>query len=433
MSRRLAIGLGFALILSACVSGLPKERGAYIKHLRSRAAQGDAAAARTLAAEIAHHGRAVGSLADARRFAARAARAGDLAGMAWAARWEEAAGASQEAVGAWTKLLTRHPTGDTRLHRYAAARLLALVDHVQLKPALLKALTPLMRRRGRLALMIAEVVEAVALRLGDGKRLAEARSKSGVVRRYRASPRLHPLPVTGLRSLSPGRDPQAPDTAGITSRFGEVRETPDGTLAFPETGPGVFAARVLIGPSKIARELACHEVEAIRVYLAGKLIGEMDGISKLQPRRFRVRIPPTRRAALEIHVASRAEAPTLRCMIRPQPAPSALRPVKTLLSRLAALEIALWRGDMVRAMTLIDLLLVRDRAAPLAVLPIVRSWRADPTLDHAQSRSWSRLQLRGALSALPGLAEARIQRIVSWVTGLILIAFAIGLITEHAI
>tara|TARA_B100001123_G_scaffold215227_1_gene242991 strand:- start:1543 stop:2172 length:630 start_codon:yes stop_codon:yes gene_type:complete len=59
--------------------------------------------------------------------------------------------------------------------------------------------------------------------------------------------------------------------------------------------------------------------------------------------------------------------------------------------------------------------------ATLAVTLIVVNtiWQGSIALMAEAARGW--------------LAEARIQRMVSWVTGLILIAFAIGLITEHAI
>ena len=59
--------------------------------------------------------------------------------------------------------------------------------------------------------------------------------------------------------------------------------------------------------------------------------------------------------------------------------------------------------------------------ATLAVTLIVVNtiWQGSIALMAEAARGW--------------LAEARIQRMLSWATGLILIAFAIGLITEHAI
>ena len=454
LGRRLApqTTRALAVVLASIVTGatgaggsgcgpatIAQQRAARHTDLRARASDGEPAAAFELAQAIGRWGASVGTFEDALQLAERAGRsehaprhaaghaaghtAGHAAGLALHARLLEAAGAPTEALGVWLRLLAQDRAPDV-LRTYAAVRVAGLADRVALKPAHGAALSEAAARGGVAGGAAAEALEAVGLRLRDDALVAAARQRLGVVRAYRRTGVLSRTPAIDFPRVAPPEDRLGThgsgERAGPAESFGEVIATPDGTLAFPEDGPGVFAAQLELpgtaagAPAQEPLVIELVGTASVRVLLGGRELARVDRLRTLAAERTLVVLPPGSRGTVELIVAtgpSGGAAPELRAFLRRQASADAQRHGKArggLLGRLIALELALWRGDVEASAEAAERLQADSGSTmPLAAVDIARYLLTDPSIPTDLGAAMAQRELEVVLETMPGFREAR--------------------------
>lgn len=324
-----------------------------------------------------------GALAFAWRARAEAARVrvpapGELAVLA---RLDEAFGQDDDAARRWLDVAERAPA----LRAWAMARLLELVDRVPITPAHLE--------RARKLPELAELAEALALRLDDGAALAQARERLGTAFEYQRSRRL-------LRYPGATRSPPLGDAG-----WSDARTSRAGTLASPEQGPGLYAFRLALPPGRHRVEIRTEH--AARAWVGSTLVYEHDALAALLPERFafEVDLPPG--GGLELHLVSRTAVATARVMVdravEGAPPSAALEAALGPLAALAHLELALADRDVARA----SAIALPDRS-PLVALARARLSLADPSRAPELARAQAKRSLSEALTLELALVEARV-------------------------
>jgi len=245
-----------------------------------------------------------------------------------------------EAWSGWVALAT----SSTPVAPAAARALLAEVDRAPLDRTTLAALaavpTPL----------TAEVVEQVAMRLGDGDALARARAQLGAGYEARASGRLRAWPFRAAGMF----ERRLPDDA-----FGPAFTLRTGWLASPEEGPGLYAFRVTPPPERAGPiTIEVRAEGAFELRAGGRVLHTHPRGTELLPEVARVHATVAPGEALELLVVERASRARARLLIRPgHEAPPRVDADR---AALAALDLALADGDLAAAS---DALVGLERAA----------------------------------------------------------------------
>ncbi|MCB9786775.1 MAG: hypothetical protein H6744_08790, partial [Deltaproteobacteria bacterium] len=348
------------------------------------------------------------SLAEAAAALQGAERAED---RALAARVDEAMGLDERAAGTWRTLLADEGT-PRWLARLAALRLLALVDAVPLGAEDARVLARALGGPQGGEPELGALAEAVAARLDDAGLAALASQRRGWVGSFTRSGRLAPWPALAF-------DPERPARPSLIGRSGEGAiiatdelHTPDGTVAFAEEGPGLYAATVAVPASDTPWVLEVVSDAGVRVFDGARLVLESDRLGALAAGRQRASVPSGPARPIEIQVATRASAPTLRVALRPAVDAAGLAavaraagPPDTLLGRIARLEAALFDDDPARASRAADAL--AHAAEGVAAEELARFELADPSRPPALSASRARRLLEAAAARLPDDHEAR--------------------------
>ncbi|MGM0574172.1 MAG: hypothetical protein ACQEXJ_00365 [Myxococcota bacterium] len=399
MRRGAVAALAVALLAASCAG--PRVERMEPGALRRAAAEGDAGAARRLAEAVAA-GRVEGArLEEARRLLRDLGPRATPADRALAARLAGAAGEPRVAFEAWVALAS-DPVTPAWLARYGALRAREWVDRVDLRVA--PTPFPLRPPGDPAGPAVAHLAEAVAVRRGDDDALDRARARIGWVERFDRTGRLAAWPALALPGSEailtgldrPERTAPAPE---------EGIETPDGTVAFREEGPGLYAARVPLPPGAGPFGVEVLGSAGVRIFVDGGEVRTNDRLGAWRPRRLVARLPASAGSHVEIQVASRSAAPRVRVAVREAPEPVGAPPVDRLMGRLAALEDALWRGAPVAAHRAAGVL--ADDALGVAALDLARYAAMDPTRPMNLTRPRERRLLERALERLPDLHEAR--------------------------
>jgi len=376
--------------------------------LRADLAAGDADAGLALATAIARHGVKAGAFDELDGLLTPASRPEDLALRALAA---EANGTLARALDLWTRILGT-PSQPHRIRRLAAQRTLALLDGAPLTARHLDVLSRASTARDEAGELAAEALEGAAIRVGDARLVRRSRQRLGVVRSYRRGRILLARnPALGLLDV--------PSTHGRDVREAPARSkpvlvrTPDGTVAFPEDGPGVFVAWVDVPRSRRSSTIAIVGDPSVRLFDGGRELGVNDRLGAQGPQRVRFRLPAGPARSLEVHVATRDVATSLRLSLR-QRAPSdddPDPPLEGLIGLAADLEDARFRGDF---KTLAQRLGPQPESLPVILLPwAAHAMTADPHMPNAAGGSRARQLLQLALKKAPHfpLARARLARL----------------------
>jgi hypothetical protein len=374
-----------------------------IDALRQDARGGGAMERRALAEAIATgrvEGGALAEAADAVRDAA------DPAGRALAAVIAEALGRVAPAQALWREVLAA-PATQPWLLELAALRLLALVDRVALGPDDAAAAARALERLDGPSPAVAELAEAVAARRGDAPLAARARQRRGWVVEYTRTGRVAGWPALASDPSLPPRSVLDASLEGARGLAVERVETPDGTVAFAEDGPGLYVASITAPASAAPLVLELISEPAIAVFDLGERVAFTDRLGALAPVRTEVRLAAGPERQVELQVSSRAAAPTVRVAIRPAPlaAPAEAPGPDTLLARLARLEAALFDRDALGAALAAEALSADARGVALSAL--VRQEIADPSRPSALSSSRVRTLLEAASVAIADHVEAR--------------------------
>lgn len=386
----------------ATISGCATQRSALDPDaLRRGAARGDSEAQRALAEAIAG-----GRISGAALLEAAAALEGLRAppDRALSALVDEALGRQELALESWRGLLAA-PATPAWLAHLAAIRVLALVDSVALGPPDAAAARHALERPDGPDPAVADVAEAIGARVSDPALVARAGERRGWIARYARTGRVAPWPALTAAAEAPAT--ALLDAAREGGRGLEVEglETPDGTIAFAEEGPGLYAAAVPIVASRKPLLLELVGEPAVSVFDRGQRIAVIDRLGSLAPGRVLLELVAGPERDLELQVSSRAAAPTLRAAVRPA-APGALEsPPPSLVGRVAELDAALFDGDAVRAAAAAAAL--DSDARGVAVSSLVRQEFVDPTRPSALSSSRARRLLEAACAALADHAAAR--------------------------
>ncbi len=380
---------------------------------RQAAERGDALARLQLVEALATRG-GPGGLAEARAHAEALARAGDPVGRAWVAALAEAAGEPDAAAAALLALLA-DPRAPEALRRWAAVRALAQLDQIALDAASLDAVQAAVADPAAPP-EAAELLEAMALRLPAlptaADALAQARAALGAVRQYWPTGRLAPRPATGLASVPPRLTAPEAAEAPADFAFGAPVATPDGTVAFPEDGPGVYAAALTLPDGAGPFTLEVWGAASFRLIEGGRTLARVDRLGALAPERVTATVPadadprPGLPRRVELHVADRDAAPSVRVLVRPARPAAPRVTLPPVLARLVALDLALHAGDVTAA----------DRAGhalaalgdPVVAAPsLARAALADATRPRTAAAAQARQHLEAALSRSPEHAQAR--------------------------
>lgn len=324
-----------------------------------------------------------------------------------AALVEEALGRQEAALALWRELLAARATPPWLL-RLAATRALGLVDSVGLGPEDAAAARVALERADGPEPAVAEVAHAIGARLSDTALMARAAQRRGWIGRFDRTGRVAPWPALSAASEASSATLLGAALEGARGVGVERVETPDGTIAFAEEGPGLYVAAVRVPASEGPLWLELVGEPAVSVYDRGRRVAVADRLGTLAPERSLVELAAGPARELELQVSSRAAAPTLRVALRPA-APAAPvgspPPPPSLTGRVAELDAALFDGDAVRAAGAAAALDADARG--VAVSALVRQEFADPTRPPALSASRARRLLEAASAALPDHADAR--------------------------
>lgn len=391
-----------ALLLVLSLVGCATQRSALDSDaLRRGAARGDRDAQRALAEAIAG-GRIPGATLLEASVTLEGLRAPP--DRALAALVDEALGHQEAALVSWRGLLGA-PSTPPWLVRFAAIRLLALVDSVALGPLDAAAARQALDRPDGPDPAVADVAGAIGARVSDAALVARAAERRGSIQSFGRTGRVALWPVLTAAPAAPSAPVLGGAGEGSRGVAVQRRRTPDGTIAFAEEGPGLYAAAVPIPASSQPLLLELMGEPAVSVYDRGQRIATIDRLGALAPERTLLALEPGPQRDLELQVSSRASAPTLRVAIRPAPPETSEPPSPSLVARVAELESALFDGDAVRAASAATAL--ESEARGVAVSALVRQEFADPTRPSALSSSRARRLLEAATAALADHAAAR--------------------------
>ncbi len=311
--------------------------------------------------------------------------------LALRARLEQALGFDSAAAADWFEVAAR-ATRAPWLRSWAELQLRALAERVAVDATWLA--------RARSQPELAELAEALALKLQDSDALAEARARLGAAFHWRRSPRL-------LRY--PGRTTSPPLGPGRFAEPGAAFESHSGYIASPEDGPGLYAFELALPPGShvIEVESEC----ALRAFIGETSVARHEALEAVLPERIAFPVELATGQTLQLHLVSRTSVARARVFVRSPAARLAVLPPRASLARdpgpafdLAGVELALATRDISAAHRHLAALpadgsFARLAAARLAVV--------DPTRAPERARTAAKAALVAALSREPAFVEAR--------------------------
>ncbi|MFT7580650.1 MAG: hypothetical protein ACI9MR_002323 [Myxococcota bacterium] len=424
--------LVWTLVISACAS-VPPTPDVEMASARAAIADGDAGGWLQVTRLILRHGPVVGRLPEALAASERAAHAGNLEGTLWAMWLARAVGDDRKAWRYGMQLALRDDAPSI-LRVVGAQELLRLVDRVTLVRDDLEALSTAWRVTSiddRVGARLAELGEAVAIRLNSWGIVEASRRRMGAISRFAVSARLSRLPA--LASIAPlaSELTQLPEDVAPTeverpqvlpAGFRWVDETPDGRVASGHWGEGLYAVLVPLdarstdeGLRDLGSDRVTVEIEsgaAWTAWVSGREIARNPRLTEVRPTRTAFEAPAG--GVLELHLADRTPGIAARVFVRPRRSSKAAKAAPMEGVSPGAFDEAAW-ASVAASLAVHDgdgVALAAARSqfeadTPWAAWWLAQTIEADPTWPADHKRARAQRLYRDILAVEPSFAAAR--------------------------